>query len=96
MTPTDSLEFHQAIRKTHLAFRHYLRLGQPQHMQWNTPSTYKSYLAKFGTAANLHINSFDALIMALEPELSFCFGRMQLSDHGLEQLYYPSDQKNTQ
>jgi glucuronate isomerase len=90
--PTDSLEFHLALRKNPVGILMLPTFRPDKAYAVESPSNYKSYLEKLGKAANVNINSFDGLLTALENRIEFFTSvGCKLSDHGLEQLYYPSD-----
>jgi len=89
--PADSLEFHQELHKKNAGITMSPTFRPDKSYAVENPTTYKSYLEKLGQAAKVNINSFDALMSALENRIEF-FDSVgcKLSDHGLEQLYYPS------
>src|SRR5258708_30306709 len=92
--PADSLEFHQMICKNNIGITVLPTFRPDKSYAVENSSAYKAYLEKLGKAANININSFDALITALENRIEF-FGSIgcKLSDHGLEHLYYSSGKK---
>ena len=93
--PADSLEFHQAIRKNPIGTLVLPTFRPDKSYAVKNPAAYKSYLEKLGKAANININSFDTLMAALENRIEFFISvGCKLSDHGLEQLYHPSNKKN--
>lgn len=90
--PADSLAFHQALRDNPIGITILPTFRPDKSYAVENSSAYKSYLEKLGTAVGIRIDSFDALIMALENRIDFFVDMgCKLSDHGLEQLYYPSN-----
>lgn len=90
--PADSLEYHQQIQKDNLKTLILPTFRPDKSFAIENPSGYKSYLGKLSEAAGIEITSFKSLISALEKRAAFFHsvgGR--LSDHGLENLYYPED-----
>jgi len=93
--PTDSLEFHQAVRKNPIGITLLPTFRPDKSFAVENPLAYKSYLEKLGIAANIDINNFDDLLTALENRIDFFVSvGCKLSDHGLEQLYYPTNKKS--
>lgn len=92
--PADSLEFYQAIGKNPIGITVLPTFRPDKSFAVENPQAYKTYLEKLGAASGVTINSFDSLMNALEMRIAF-FSSIgcKLSDHGLEQLYYPSNGK---
>jgi glucuronate isomerase len=88
--PADTLEHHKKIKATapHLQVLPTFRPDKAYAVE--NPSMYKAYLLTLGTVSGINITSFDKLLEALANRIDFFHlqgGR--ISDHGLEQLYYP-------
>jgi glucuronate isomerase len=88
--PADSLNFHQQIKKDKSAVAVYPAFRPDKAFAVEHPETYKNYLEKLSAASGVTIQSFDSLMQALENRINFFHEQGgRLSDHGLEQLYYP-------
>jgi glucuronate isomerase len=95
--PSDSLEHHQKIHNDKFHIKILPTFRPDKSFAAENPAAYKNYLEKLSTASGIEIKSFDTLISALENRIDYFHSvGCRLSDHGLEQLYYPdSKQKNT-
>ena len=89
--PADTLAHHQAIRKSNLETMILPTFRPDKAYGVENPAAYKSYLGKLSNAAGIEINSFETLMQALQNRVDFFHSLgCKLSDHGLEQLYYPA------
>jgi glucuronate isomerase len=89
--PVDSLEHHQAIRtqQVSLDIRPTFRPDKAYAVEapW-----YQDYLQKLESVTGIAIQSYDNLMRALSKRTSYFHQHgCRLSDHGLEQLYFPTD-----
>lgn len=90
--PTDTLEYHQQIKRSGFATTILPTFRPDKAYAVENPVTYNAYLEKLSAASGVTINSFSALIAALENRIGFFHSLgCKLSDHGLEQLYFPED-----
>ncbi|GHN02315.1 uronate isomerase [Cytophagales bacterium WSM2-2] len=88
--PADSLEFYLAIKNKPIGIKVLPTFRPDKSYAVENPQAYKTYLEKLGTASGVRINNFDALLTALQKRIDFFVSvGCKLSDHGLEQLYYP-------
>jgi glucuronate isomerase len=90
--PTDSLEYHKQIQKDKFKTIILPTFRPDKSFAVENVSVYKTYLGKLSAASGIEISSFKTLIQALEKRADFFHsigGR--LSDHGLENLYYPEN-----
>jgi glucuronate isomerase len=93
--PIDNLEHHQKIKSSapHLKVLPTFRPDKAYAVE--NPSAYKQYLLTLGNVTGVNITSFENLMEALNKRIDFFHlqgGR--ISDHGLEQLYYPNRGEN--
>ncbi len=89
--PIDSLEHHIKIGQE--SFSTIIRPAfRPDKAYSLESETYREYIQKLSTVSGIEIKSYDTLIAALENRIDYfhSYG-CQLSDHGIEQLYYPAD-----
>jgi glucuronate isomerase len=92
--PADSLEHHQKIRNDNFNITILPTFRPDKAYAVENPATYISYLEKLSSVSGVTINSFDALIGALENRVEFFHAQgCKLSDHGLEQIYYPDNKQ---
>jgi len=90
--PTDNLEYHQKIKKEKIETAVFPAFRPDKAFAVENPAVYKSYLEKLSAASGITIKSFDTLMEALENRIEFFHAQGgRLSDHGLEQLYYPEN-----
>lgn len=88
--PIDSLEHHQKIKKDNFAIKILPAFRPDKAYAVENSETYTSYLEKLSNVSSIEIKSFSKLISALENRINyFQANGCKLSDHGLEQLYYP-------
>ncbi len=88
--PTDSLEHHQKIKKDNFIIKILPAFRPDKAYAVENSETYNSYLEKLSKVSSIEITSFSKLISALENRINyFHTNGCKLSDHGLEQLYYP-------
>lgn len=87
--PTDSLEYHQAVKKEGIALKLLPAFRPDKAYAVENPTLYKEYLNKLGNVCGILPSSYENLLAALENRVDYFHengGR--LSDHGLEQLYF--------
>ena len=92
--PADTLEHHKKIRSDKFKTTILPTFRPDKAYGVENPTVYKTYVAKLAAASGIEITSFDTLLSALENRVNYFHdagGR--LSDHGLEQLYFPEDKK---
>jgi glucuronate isomerase len=89
--PADSLDAHQKIRALNFGIVVLPTFRPDKAYAIEDPIAYQQYLKKLGTSAGVEIRSFDSLLTALKNRIEFFHATGgRLSDHGLEQLYFPS------
>jgi glucuronate isomerase len=90
--PVDSLEHHEKIRKDNFKIKVLPTFRPDKAFAIENPEAWKKYITKLSEESGIEIISFDALLQALEKRIEF-FHELgcRLSDHGLEQLYYPEN-----
>jgi glucuronate isomerase len=88
--PADTLEYHQQIRKDGFGITILPTFRPDKAYAVEDTEAYKQYLEKLSAASGVTISSFDTLLEALGNRIEF-FHTLgcRLSDHGLEQLYFP-------
>jgi glucuronate isomerase len=93
--PADTLEHHIRIKAENLPVKVLPTFRPDKSFAVENPAAYKSYLARLSAAAGITIKTFDDLLAALENRVQF-FHNLggRLSDHGLEQLYFPENGHN--
>jgi glucuronate isomerase len=90
--PTDSLEYHQQIRKSKFEIAILPAFRPDKVYAVENSDAYKKYLEKLSTVSGITIQNFDSLLQALEKRIDFFHDNgCRLSDHGLEQLYFPEN-----
>jgi len=88
--PIDSLEYHQKIRKDAIPTLILPSFRPDKSFSCEEPAAYLDYLKKLSGVSGVEIKSFSTLIQALEKRIEFFHQTgCRLSDHGLEQLYFP-------
>lgn len=93
--PTDSLEHHQKIKKDGFSVTVIPTFRPDKAYGVENPEVYKQYLEKLSSVSGVTIKSFDTLMAALENRIEFFHANGgRLSDHGLEQLYFPEAGSN--
>lgn len=86
--PADSLQYHKQHKENLTASKMLPTWRPDKAMAIDNPADYNAYLAKLEEAANISINSYDALMQALQirhdyfESLGCC-----VSDHGMETFY---------
>ena len=94
--PIDSLEHHQKIKRENYSVNILPTFRPDKAYAIENISAYNSYLEKLSQVSGVQIVSFSTLISSLENRIDFFHANgCTLSDHGLEQLYYP-ELKNSQ
>jgi glucuronate isomerase len=87
--PIDSLEFHEIAQKSGQSTKLFPAFRPDKVYAVEDSTSYKEYVYQLSRAANLSINNFDDLLIALQNRVDFFHSRGgHLSDHGLEQLYF--------
>lgn len=90
--PADSLNFHQQIKKDKFEITILPTFRPDKSYAVEKPDVYQKYLETLSAASGTQINSFDTLMAALENRIEFFHSQGgRLSDHGLEQLYFPEN-----
>jgi glucuronate isomerase len=90
--PADTLEYHQQIKKDGFGIAILPTFRPDKAYAVENADAYKSYLQKLSAASGVAINSFDTLLDALKNRIEFFHTiGCRLSDHGLEQLYFPEN-----
>ncbi len=87
--PVDSLEHHRAIADDADFDITVLPAWRPDKgMAVNDPAAFNTWVDALGTAADVHIGTFDQYLEALEKRHAFFHDHgCRLSDHGLETIY---------
>lgn len=89
--PADSLEHHTKITSQNIGIKILPTFRPDRAFAIDNPASYSDYLKKLGAAAGIAIDSFTNLLTALENRINFFHSLgCKLSDHGLEQLYFPA------
>src|SRR6478609_3399826 len=89
--PIDSLRDHLSIADQRTGVAVFPTFRPDRSFAVEDAAAYNAYLNKLEVATNTEIQSFDALLKALQKRINYfheCGAR--LSDHGLEHFYYPS------
>lgn len=91
--PVDSLEYHHQIKREGKINTLIVPSFRPdKSFSCEDPAIYLDYLKKLSAVSGVDIRSFSSLIQALENRIEFFHqAGCRLSDHGLEQLYYPEN-----
>lgn len=86
--PVDSLEYHQQIRERGFQVKVLPTWRPDKAMAIDTPATYRTYIQRLEAASGMTIESYGALLEALQRRHDF-FGEQgcRLSDHGIEEFY---------
>ena len=86
--PTDSLEHHEAIRKSGFSVKVLPTWRPDRLLAVDNVEAFNAYVDKLEAAANIGISSYDLLIQALWKRHDFFASRgCRVSDHGLETFY---------
>lgn len=92
--PTDSLVFHDQIKNDSFGISVLPSFRPDKAYTVEDPASWKKYVEKLSSVANVSISTFDSLLAALQKRIDYFHARgCRLSDHGLEKLYYPTDEK---
>lgn len=92
--PADTLEHHQQIKKDGFDIAILPTFRPDKAYAVENAAAYKTYLEKLSAASGVKITSFDTLLDALKNRVEFFHSLgCRLSDHGLEQLYFPENGK---
>jgi glucuronate isomerase len=93
--PVDSLEHHKKLKADNFNVKIIPAFRPDKAYAVESPAAYNTYLEKLSKLAGVEIHTFSALLEVLEKRINFFHDNgCRLSDHGLEQLYYP-EQKDT-
>lgn len=85
--PIDSLEHHQLLSKSDFSTKVSMAF-RPDKALMVDGETFNDYIDKLGTAANIEINSYDALLEALKNRIHYFNERgCKISDHGLPHMF---------
>jgi glucuronate isomerase len=89
--PVDSLEHHKKISLTTPDLKVLPSFRPDKAYAVENPSAYNNYLLTLSSVSNVPVTSFEKLIEALSKRIDFFHAHgCRISDHGLEQLYYPA------
>lgn len=87
--PADSLEHHLAVKENPFGVQMLPTWRPDKAMAVENAAAYNGYLDKLGAAADVEINSFDALMTALYKRHDFFHSvGCRLSDHGLNTCWF--------
>ena len=88
--PIDSLEHHQKLKADKFSVKILPTFRPDKAYAVESPSNYNTYIDALANVSGVEINSFTALLEALQKRIDYFHANgCKLSDHGLEQLYYP-------
>ena len=88
--PADSLEHHIQIRKDKVSTTVLPTFRPDKAYAIENVENYKTYLGLLSASSGVPIHTFDDLLQALEKRIQYFHSHgCRLSDHGLEQLYFP-------
>jgi glucuronate isomerase len=89
--PADTLEHHKKIATQNIGIKVLPTFRPDKAFAVENPKDYAEYLKKLSAASGVTIDSFTNLLAALENRINY-FHTLgcKLSDHGLEQLYFPT------
>ncbi len=87
--PVDSLEYHQHVKQDNFDTLMLPAFRPDKAYAVENPIAYNAYVAMLGQVAGIEITTYTDLLEALKNRIEF-FASMgcQLSDHGLEQVYF--------
>lgn len=89
--PTDSLEHHKRIASQNIGIKILPTFRPDKAFAIENPGNYKIYIKKLSAVSGIMVDSFTSLLQALENRIDFFHSLgCKLSDHGLEQLYFPA------
>jgi glucuronate isomerase len=90
--PVDSLQHHAAIRKDTFPIKVLPTFRPDKSYTVENPGAWNQYISKLAEVSGVAIHSFDTFLQAMEKRVTFFHEHgCRLSDHGLEQLYYPAE-----
>lgn len=90
--PTDSLEFHQQLKKEKFATAVLPSFRPDKSFAIENVKAYNDYLITLSEITGKEIKTYSDLIAALENRIEFFHAAgCRISDHGLEQLYFPQN-----
>lgn len=88
--PCDSLEHHRQVKNEGFEIKVLPTFRPDKAYAIENPTSFKAYLEKLGAISGVEIESFDLLVQALKNRIDYFDAHgCKLSDHGLEQLYFP-------
>jgi glucuronate isomerase len=88
--PTDSLEHHQKIKADKFSIKILPTFRPDKAYAVESPEVYNAYLDKLSKLTGIEMTTFTSLLQALQNRVDYFHQNgCRLSDHGLEQLYYP-------
>jgi glucuronate isomerase len=88
--PIDSLEYHTKIKEDKVSPIILPTFRPDKAYACENPQAFVEYIQKLSDVSNLKITGFSDLIQALEKRIEYFHAKgCRLSDHGLEQLYFP-------
>lgn len=91
--PIDSLEHHQKIKRESFTTQILPTFRPDKAFAIENSQAYVAYLERLAQVSGIEINRFSDLILALEKRIEFFHAQgCKLSDHGLEQLYFPEQE----
>lgn len=92
--PADSLEHHKKIKADKFTTIILPTFRPDKSFAIENSIAYKTYLTKLSKASEIEVNTFESLISTLEKRITYFHDAgCRLSDHGLEQLYFPENKK---
>ncbi len=90
--PTDTLEYHSQIASVKFETAILPSFRPDKSFAVENPTSYTEYLQKLSGVTGSTIKNFSDLIAALEKRIEFFHNAgCRISDHGLEQFYFPQD-----
>lgn len=93
--PCDSLEHHRQVKNEGFEIKVLPTFRPDKAYAIENPTSFKAYLEKLGAISGVEIESFDLLVQALKNRIDYFDAHgCKLSDHGLEQLYFPKKGEN--
>jgi len=93
--PLDNLDHHKGISADKFAVRVLPTFRPDKAFAIDKPKIYKSYIDKLSQASGVRIRDYTSLLEALKQRIQhFDAHGCRLSDHGLEHLYFSSEEKS--
>lgn len=87
--PVDSLAEHKQIKNSGFEIQVLPTFRPDKAYSFEDPTAYNNYLSKLEEASGISINSFEALLAALENRVAYFDQHgCRLSDHGIPHLYF--------